>query len=366
MKKNKRSISAFNLSFLDIMFCGFGAVVLLVLIINSNIISDNKKKYQDLTNEVDNVKIEITAAERFQHNLQNKLQQTREQAENIQSEINQIRSSISLLKDKKDVDREKTLALKAHINSLQNELKQLDKQNRQQKKKVETYLSDSDNKVRQYEGEGNRQYLSGLKLGGKRVLILLDSSASMLDDTIVNIIVKRNLSDEVKRSTKKWQQTINIVRWLAANLPKNSQVIIASFNNKFQSLAKNQSMQWQKSIDNAHMNTMFKKLSRLIPQQGTSLYKAFSEVRKMMRKPDNIILITDGLPTMGRTKTTKTKVSPSERIELFQQAIKLLPSGIPVNTILLPMEGDPMAASLFWQLAIDSKGSFMTPSQDWP
>ncbi|MCU7820047.1 MAG: hypothetical protein KZQ56_13240 [gamma proteobacterium symbiont of Lucinoma myriamae] len=77
-------------------------------------------------------------------------------------------------------------------------------------------------------------------------------------------------------------------------------------------------------------------------------------------------LITDGLPTQGNKKNNKQKVSPSERIKLFAKAIKIIPSRIPVNTILLPMEGDPMAASLYWKLAIDTNGSFMTPSRDWP
>jgi hypothetical protein len=43
-----------------------------------------------------------------------------------------------------------------------------------------------------------------------------------------------------------------------------------------------------------------------------------------------------------------------------------LPIGIPVNTILFPMEGDPEAAAMFWQFAMTTKGSFLTPSRDWP
>jgi len=30
------------------------------------------------------------------------------------------------------------------------------------------------------------------------------------------------------------------------------------------------------------------------------------------------------------------------------------------------MEGDAWAAAAFWALAINSQGSFMTPSRDWP
>ena len=48
------------------------------------------------------------------------------------------------------------------------------------------------------------------------------------------------------------------------------------------------------------------------------------------------------------------------------RAVKALPDDTPVNTILFPMEGDPMAAAMFWKLAVDTKGSFLTPTSDWP
>jgi hypothetical protein len=46
--------------------------------------------------------------------------------------------------------------------------------------------------------------------------------------------------------------------------------------------------------------------------------------------------------------------------------VRGLPAGIPVNVILFPMEGDPVAASAFWKLAQATGGSFMSLSEDWP
>ena len=43
MRKGNRSFNVFTLSFLDIMFCGFGAVILLVMIINHDIVIYQKK-----------------------------------------------------------------------------------------------------------------------------------------------------------------------------------------------------------------------------------------------------------------------------------------------------------------------------------
>ena len=74
-------------------------------------------------------------------------------------------------------------------------------------------------KVREFQGDGNRQYLTGLKLGGERVLILVDGSASMLADTVVNAVRRRNMEDEQKKQSPKWQWTLRTVEWLLAQLP---------------------------------------------------------------------------------------------------------------------------------------------------
>ena len=59
-------------------------------------------------------------------------------------------------------------------------------------------------------------------------------------------------------------------------------------------------------------------------------------------------------------------MSANQRAKLFAQAIKSLPRSIPINVVLFPMEGDPMAASAYWQLAMAHRGSFMSLSEDWP
>jgi hypothetical protein len=47
-------------------------------------------------------------------------------------------------------------------------------------------------------------------------------------------------------------------------------------------------------------------------------------------------------------------------------AIREIPPGIPVNTLLFPMEGDYDAAVAYWALAHTSGGSFISVSRDWP
>jgi len=54
------------------------------------------------------------------------------------------------------------------------------------------------------------------------------------------------------------------------------------------------------------------------------------------------------------------------RLKVLNRAIGELPGRIPVNVILYPMEGDPLAASAFWKLAMSTRGSLMSISEDWP
>ena len=80
------------------------------------------------------------------------------------------------------------------------------------------------NRVRTFTGEGDRQYLTGLKVGGKNILIAVDTSASMLDDDIVNVLRRRNMSDDRKRSAPKWQRAVRTVEWLVLAAPIGRQL----------------------------------------------------------------------------------------------------------------------------------------------
>ena len=124
---------------------------------------------------------------------------------------------------------------------------------------------------------------------------------------------------------------------------------------------------WRNTSNGAGLDDAITALSRAVPQKGTSLINAFDAMSKFDSPPDNLFLITDGLPTQGRKSPSGGTVSNRERIQHYQDAAAtLLPRRIPVNILLFPMEGDPVAASSFWQLALSTNGSFMSPSKDWP
>ena len=103
-----------------------------------------------------------------------------------------------------------------------------------------------------------------------------------------------------------------------------------------------------------------------MPAGGSSLINAFLAINSFDTPPDNLFLITDGLPTQGRKPSGFKTITGRDRLKLFAEATQMLPRRLPVNILLFPMEGDPMAAASFWQLALSSQGSFMSPSRDWP
>jgi hypothetical protein len=86
----------------------------------------------------------------------------------------------------------------------------------------------------------------------------------------------------------------------------------------------------------------------------------------LVPNPDNVYLLTDGLPTMGLEYPERTGVSGRERMAHFERALRGRPSTIPINVLLYALEGDPQAAPAYWALALQTGGSLMAPSEDWP
>jgi hypothetical protein len=363
--RKRRGVSSFNLAFLDIMFCGFGAVVLLVLIINSNALKHRKEVFDDLRGEVDLLETQVKDGQKQLVEIKNSLQQsdnkliiTRGKAKEILADVEQTSQELS---DAHHLTRAK----KKHVKQLQADLKTLENKTKIIGAKAAAGTKRGRKNVR-FTGNGQRQYLTGLRLGGKRVLILLDKSASMLDSSIVNVIRRRNMSDKDKQSAPKWRKARRTVAWLVANLPATSSIQVYGFNTQAEPVLPATKDTWIPVTKSAEINKMMHAVHKLIPQQGTSLENAFRAAAAMHPPPDNILLLTDGLPTQGKSKPMFSSVSGKARIKLFERAVRVLPHTSTVNTILFPMEGDPVAPALFWKLAVDTDGSFLTPTSDWP
>ena len=52
-------------------------------------------------------------------------------------------------------------------------------------------------------------------LKGKRILVLIDRSVSMVDEDLVQILKLRNQGPAARRAAPKWRQTLDIADWLS-------------------------------------------------------------------------------------------------------------------------------------------------------
>jgi hypothetical protein len=361
----RRPLTPFSLSFLDIMCCGFGAVVLLVLILNNDTVRARERTFTDLRAEAVRLEQEVLVGKKGLVAARNSTETTDEALAATQGKTEQVIGMIRRLKiEIASLDRE-TLASREHVKRLTTDLQSLDVDHKRLGAET-TSESEAGEKVREFKGEGDRQYLTGLKMGGRRILILVDVSASMLDETLVNVVRRRNMDDASKRSAPKWQRALGTADWLVSNLPPGASFQLYTFNTAARAAVSGSEGKWLSTASRQDLERAASGLRRAVPADGTSLYNAFAAAGKLSPRPDNILLITDGLPTQGRDRPAATTVSAAERLALLGKAAGILPSGIPVNTILLPMEGDAYAAAAFWRLAIDTGGSFLTPARDWP
>lgn len=361
----KREFTVFSLSFLDIMSCGFGAVILIFIVIHHSTETTSRHLSANLLAEVKKLKDEVDQGTSRVVRIKSELQENEEQIATTRSATLDITDQIRQLQSQIAALAKSGTSKKEHIDQLEQDLKQLQKEDASLRGSVEG-KENAGSSLRSFVGEGDREYLTGLRMGGTHILILLDASASMLHKTIVNAVRMSYMDDAEKLQSAKWQRAVRTIEWIIANMPKDSKFQLYTFNTDVKPTVPGTDGKWLTSLDRKETDKAIAMLKKVVPGGGTSLANPFALARRFNPRPDNVFLITDGLPTQGTTPPKKATVTPAQRVKLFSSALQELPQDIPVNVILFPMEGDPMAAPYFWILAQVSHGSFMSPSKDWP
>ncbi|MEE9263265.1 MAG: VWA domain-containing protein [Vicinamibacteria bacterium] len=361
----RRRVNVLSLSFLDAMTCGFGAVVLFFMIVNASFGRISGRMTGELQGEVDRLEEEVLEGYQNLVEVKNSLREIEEDrvvtaglSRRLIETLEEIRVELATYQDS-------TVAQREHINRLKADLKSLEEDVKRLSAAAPSEETPGD-KIRTFVGDGDRQYLTGLKVGGRRILFLVDASASMLASTIVNVVRRRNLPDHIKIRADKWQQTLATVDWLTTQIPRDSRFQIYTFNTAVGSVIPGTDGDWLDGGDRKVLDQAVQQLRGVVPQGGTNLYQALQSIRTLRPAPDNIMLLVDGLPTQGRKPSRRSTISGKDRVKLFNEAVKELRSKVPINVILFPMEGDPMASSAYWKLALATGGSFMSPSRNWP
>ncbi len=166
---------------------------------------------------------------------------------------------------------------------------------------------------------GDRRYISALRVKGKRIMVLLDTSASMMDDDVVKIIRLRNEPEAARKLAPKWRRAVDMVQWLSAQFPTTASSRCTASTSSPRRVLKDTQGKWLDSNDPRVINNMLTAVRNIVPEDGTSLVNAFIAIRTINPQPDQIILITDGLPTQGSVPPSRKFINVTETRETLRR-----------------------------------------------
>ena len=354
-QRHQRQRISSHLSFLDVMACGLGAVLLILILIKFNGQPSNSG---DEIHRLDNA---IAQQQKANHQLNQKIAALTLQQQKVVSEQQaQITQQTRLQQQQKSAQQQFNQLL---ANVAQQEQAAIDHQQAQPDPITIT-------------GQAEEQYLLGLKVSGENIGILIDRSTSMTDYSLIGAIKKSLVSDEQRKNSAKWQRTQRIALWLITRLPPTSMVSIATFNDSATVLG----TQLSYRAEAANATLLANAVKNLVPHQGSNLQAGLTQLTQAMPEMTDLYLVTDGLPTLGdypqnlpsavqcqSLLSKATTITGPCRLQLFHYTLQqFAPPGVRTNIILLPFEGDPQAASAYWQWAEATGGIVISPALTWP
>jgi Mg-chelatase subunit ChlD len=358
----RRRTLTFSMSFLDVISCGFGAVVLFYTIISAQAGQYRIKESAELTAESRKLEQEVLDGYKHLAELRNALDSTEDRTVRAAGLSREMLEKLRMTEEELSRYEHDTLARRDSLERLKADLKSLEESTRRLKARAPPAAGETRTRV------DDEEQLVTLRVDGRHVLVLVDASASMLDETLVNIIRLRNMPAERRIASAKWQQAVNTVDWIASRLPDSTQFQLYAFDTAPRALVEGSAGRWLSAKNAGEIEQALQSLRKTAPTGGSSIQNAFAVIRDLQPAPDNVILITDGLPTQGdKPPLLRTLVTMEQREDLMQEAVRTLPPAPPpVSVVLLPMEGDPSAPIFFWRLARSTGGGFLSPAKDWP
>ena len=350
----RKKTAGFNLAFLDIMSCGLGAIILVFMLIKHNI-NDSPVEQEQLKNDIET--------------LEQSKQDARSRLEQLEAETAESTAYIAVAKTQYDNDQ-------AVLNKQYTDEAITQQQIVTLKDDIKGIKIPKKEDLVAIEQVNEETYLLGLKVEGKKIAILIDSSASMSNEKLIDIIKTKSSSNAVKQRASKWLRTKRVAKWLLARLPKNSDVVVISFNETAQVLGSKIGI---KSNRQQAVAKVLAELNHIVPTGATNLQQGLDLANQ--HSPSNIYIITDGLPTKGESnyKSLNPFASCSSlsgkshtisgvcRVKLFQQTIlESGTTGAQIDVVLLPLEGDPDAINQYWTWTSSTGGLVISPAKDWP
>lgn len=361
---------AIGLSFLDVLCCGLGSAVFLLLVI--------QRGPSPVADEGLLVADDLARAESEIEQTDQRIAATRSSiaavAETIRAALAAMQAITGLSELQKQQARD-TLA------ALRSERQRLD---------AETAALDSLRQQAPPPPEMPREHLTGLRIAEDRVAVFLDSSASMLDHSLIDILRLRVSSDGLKLAAEKWTTARNAVGWVYERIPQGGRYITFHYASTIHELEgaaiPTGPISWRTKNENSTpphgQYRVEPALATLLPDGPTNLAQVFEAAARLAPKPAQIVLITDGLPTLPGDKPLQRLrhckrphrnatpvISAACRASIFNDAVAIVPqllANVRIDIVLLPLEGDSAAAGHYWNLALITGGRLLTPAKGWP
>lgn len=353
----KRRENGFNLAFLDVMACGLGAVLLILIIVNFN---DDTPIPVD---EIEKLEQELNASKSQAQALLSSISDKAIQTEQQQSVTEESDQQVAKLQIEQQQLNAAIAEQQAVIANLQDA--------------IAAIAPETANDTVELPEVNEETYLLGLVVEGRHIGVLIDTSASMTDESLIEIIKRKLASERVKQAGPKWQRTVAIANWMLARLPNSSKVSVVSYNDSATVLG-------ERNISSASVTANIEALSKdirnLVPQNGTNLQVGLETLQRAMPNMTDLYIITDGLPSLidpssgfspsrrcNPFKGKQATITGQCRVDVMRRTLAVNSlSGVRTNIVLLPLEGDPQASPLYWQWASFTGGTFISPAGTWP
>ena len=336
---------ASTMSFIDAMSCGLGAAILIFFIID---FKSGSASGGDIETEISVLKTEIKEYSQRNADLGEQVSNTKTQV----SKLANATADATMANINLEIDNSDTASQNAAITAkLEEELKKR-------------------GEVKDAPNPGLQGQLLGIKVQGKHIAILFDSSASMSAERIIDVVVAQDTGPAALAQGKKWGQSRRLANWVVDQVPATSKFDLIAFSEQASSLTNG----YIAMSDKAAVGKLKVDVMNSTPIGGTNLSSAINYVKSMNPQPTHAYLITDGLPTKkngGRSGVSGCKngspyVSGRCRAGLVSSAQQSWLRSIELNIFLLHLEGDSKSAPLYYRWARATNGVLFSPTRHWP
>ena len=363
----------FGLSFLDVLSCGLGAAVLLLLILKHGVAEVASDSTQDVA----------ARHEKIQQQLDDKLAEKAALEADLLVSQSQLREAVAKRETLTEQQKSSRQALLDQLSALSQARSDLETAkdtvtDLQAQREAQKAVAEESESV-----AGQTGQLGGIRVQSNGVVILLDRSSSMLDHSLVEIVRLRTAHPHYRDTAAKWVTARNTVGWAFKHIDPGSTFQVLSFSDAVtdlsgKTIAPGSTMSW---LTRGDPGSTFREIQQSIQNTEadgpTNLEAAFKLVSTLTPRPKQVILITDGLPTVPgsarlrsvRGCSSPARLSPDCRARIFERAVKLFRRELPrteISIVLLPLEGDAGAMRKYWTFASNTGGRVLTPAPNWP